>query len=364
MRVSMTAALLAALALSACGAEQTAESGENAEPAQAIPVEVATASREDIYSTYSGTAAVEALEEATVIAKVGGEIREILVEEGDEVRAGQVLARLDGDRLRLTKSQAEANLQKLQRDYQRNLDLKDRSLISAGDFDKIQYEMDALEASFKLASLELSYTEIRAPINGIVAQRLVKTGNTIEMNSALFEITSLDPLVTYLHVPEREYRRMSSGMPAALQIDALGGDRFEASIARISPVVDPSTGTFKITIEVSDASRRLKPGMFARIAIVSDMHAAALQIPRSALVNDVDEAAVFVVDGDTASRRLVRTGFSANGKVEILDGLQGDENIVVVGQAGLREGSRVQVINADDQARTVAASERDAHEPG
>jgi membrane fusion protein, multidrug efflux system len=357
MRVSITTAMLAVLMLAACGQEQAKQTAAEEEPAQAIPVEVALANRADIYSTYTGTAAIEALREATVIAKVGGEIREILVEEGDDVRAGQLLARLDGDRLRLTRAQAEANLQKLQRDYQRNLDLKERSLISAGDFEKIQYEMEALEASFKLASLELSYTEIRAPIDGVISRRLIKTGNTIDVNSALFEIVSLDPLVTYLHVPEREYRRMSPGMPANLQIDALGGARFDASIARISPVVDPATGTFKITVEVSDASRRLKPGMFARIGIVSDMHAAALQIPRSAIISDADEAAVFVVDGETASRRTVRTGFTANGNVEIVDGLEGHEQIVIVGQAGLRDGSRVQIINADDQANALAATE-------
>ncbi|MDZ7768948.1 MAG: efflux RND transporter periplasmic adaptor subunit [Woeseiaceae bacterium] len=190
-------------------------------------------------------------------------------------------------------AQADARLQKLRRDFERNQDLKDRSLISAGDFEKIQYEMEALEATRDLARLELSYTEIRAPINGVVSERLVKTGNTIEVNAPMFRVTSLEPLVAYLHIPEKEYRLIEPGMPVTLDVDALADKSFGATVARVSPVVDPSTGTFKITIEVSDPTRRLKPGMFARVNIVSDMRAQALQIPRNA-----------IIEGDVARNRI------------------------------------------------------------
>lgn len=358
-------ALAAMLLLAACNpvADKAADDEEQGEAKPAIPVEVATAIRADIYSTYSGTAPIEAFAEATVVAKVGGEVRSILVEEGDDVEAGQLLARLDGDRLRLELEQSQANLQKLRRDYERNVNLKEKGLISAGDFDKIQYEMEALEASNNLAKLELSYTEIRAPIAGVISERLVKIGNTIEVNAPLFRVTSLEPLVAYLHVPEREYRRIARGMPATIQVDALRGQRFDASIARVSPVVDPNTGTFKITVEVSDPSRRLKPGMFARIGIVSDMHANALQVPRGAIVEEAGEQSVFVVDGGVAKRRSVSTGFSADGRVEITDGLTGDERIVVVGQAGLRDGARVEVIDGnEDDLSSVAATPRDPSE--
>ncbi|MCB1845039.1 MAG: efflux RND transporter periplasmic adaptor subunit, partial [Halioglobus sp.] len=343
------------LMLAACKQAPETETASGEPQAAAIPVEVELAGRGDIVSMYSGTAPIEAFAEATVIAKVGGEVREILVEEGDKVRVGQLLARLDGDRLRLAQAQAEANLQKLRRDFQRNQDLKDKSLISTGDFEKIQYEMEALEASYKLASLEVSYTDIRAPIDGVISERFVKKGNTIDVNAKLFQVTSLDPLLAYLHVPEREYRRMARGMPASIQVDALGGARYGASIARISPVVDPSTGTFKITVEVTDPQRRLKPGMFARIGIVSDTHADALQIPRSAIVDEGGETSVFVVDNGLAKRLKVSTGLSANDKVEILNGLNGNEQIIVVGQAGLRDGTRVQAINAPGGPQSALA---------
>lgn len=341
---------LTALFLVACqpGAD---EADEDETPA--IPVETSTPARADIYAVYSGTAPIEAFADATVIAKVGGEVREILVEEGDDVASGQILARLDGDRLRLEKEQAKANLHKLQRDFQRNLDLKGRGLISEGDFEKIQYEMEALQATFDLATLEFGYTEIRAPINGVVSERFIKIGNTIDVNAPTFQVTSLEPLISYLHVPEREYRQIDPGQLATIQIDALADTKFEAIVARVSPVVDSETGTFKISIEVSDPSRRLKPGMFGRIDIVYDMHANAMQIPRSAIVEEAGQSAVFVVEDNIAERRLIRTGFTEGGQIEVLEGLDETEAFVIVGQTGLKSGSKVSIINAADTGETT-----------
>lgn len=351
--------VLATALLASCqqgGEEVTTETDEDESPA--IPVETALPTRGDIYAVYSGTAPIEAFADATVIAKVGGEVREVLAEEGDDVRSGQVLARLDGDRLRLEMEQAEANLKKLQRDYQRNVDLKGKGLISEGDFEKIRYEMEALQATFDLAKLELDYTEIRAPINGVISERFIKIGNTIDINEQTFQVTSLEPLISYLHVPEREYRRIESGQKAIIAVDALSGSNFEAVVARISPIVDPETGTFKISIEVSDDSRRLKPGMFGRIDIVFDMHANALQVPRSAIVENAGQNSLFVVSEDVVERRIISTGYAESGQIEVLQGLDDMDEIVVVGQTSLKNGSRISVINAP--AATTSAADNDS----
>jgi len=355
--------ILGLMLLAACQPDAESDSTADASAADeteddspAIPVETSAATRADIYAMYSGTAPIEADAEAGVIAKVAGEVREILVEEGDDVKSGQLLARLDGDRLRLELMQSEANLRKAQRDYQRNVDLKDRSLISTGDFERIKYEMDALEATYNLAKLELSYTEIRAPIDGVIAERFVKVGNTIAVNAITFQVTSLEPLIAYLHIPEREYRRIARGQTAVIAVDALQGSEFQATVARISPVIDPGTGTFKITVEVSDPTRRLKPGMFGRINIVYDMHPQALQVPRSAIIDEAGETSVFVVEDAKAVRRIITTGYANNGNIEIVAGLTGSEKIVVVGQTGLRDGSKVSIINAVETEERSASN--------
>jgi membrane fusion protein (multidrug efflux system) len=343
--------ILTALLMTACGND----SGDNSEDEESIsiPVETVAPTRGDIDAMYSGTAPIEAFADATVFAKVGGEIRDILVEEGDDVTKGQVLARLDGDRLRLEAQQAEANLQKLRRDFQRNVELKEKGLISAGDFEKIQYEMEALQASFDLAQLELNYTEIRTPIEGVISERFVKLGNTIDANTKTFHVTSLEPLVSYLHIPEREYRRIDPGQTATIEIDALQGARYEASVARVSPVVNPESGTFKITIEVTDHTRRLKPGMFGRISIVYDRRLNVLQIPRNAIIEEAGSATVFVISGNGVEKREIQTGYSEGGMIEVIAGIGDDDEIVYVGHTNLKEGSKVSVIRRTDAADLI-----------
>lgn len=344
------AVLACALLLSACDQSgEDPDATEEEEETVAIPVEIGTPTRGDIIAVYSGTAPIEAYAEADVIAKVGGEVREIFVEEGEDVSQGQILARLDGDRLRLELNQSEANLRKLQRDYERNVDLKEKGLISIGDFDKIRYEMEALEASFNLASLELDYTQIRAPIDGVVSQRFIRLGNTISVNEPAFRVTSFDPLVVYLHVPEREYRHIAKDQIVGIDIDALQGQRIVAAVTRVSPIVDPLTGTFKITIEISDDERRIKPGMFGRISIVYDVHENVLQIPRSSILEEGGETSVFVVEDGKAVRTTVQTGFSDSGMIEIDAGLSDGDRVVTIGQVGLKDGAVVQVINAPDE---------------
>jgi membrane fusion protein (multidrug efflux system) len=347
-----SAAFACVLLLSACQqGESTAEEDEEEIPP--IPVETGTPVRGDVLAVYSGTAPIEAFAEADVIAKVEGEIREVLVEEGDEVEKGQVLARLDGDRLRLELNESSARLRKMQRDFERNKDLREKGLLSEGDYEKLQFDLESLQASYNLASLELDYTQIRAPISGVISERYIKLGNTIRVNDPLYRVTSFDPLVAYLHIPEREYRQITPDQPVAIGIDALDDRTILASVTRVSPIVDPETGTFKITIEIRDESRRIKPGMFGRMSIVYDRHENVLQVPRSAVMEEMGVESVFVVEDDKAVQRIVQTGYGENGMIEITEGLEETDNVITVGQVGLKPDATVTVINAPPAPEAV-----------
>lgn len=310
-----------------------------------IPVEVARATIGDAIAAYSGTAALEAEAEAMVVAKVGGEVVKIEVEEGDRVKAGQVLARLDGDRLRLELERASANLKKLEQEYQRNLDLYEKGLVSSGAYEGLKYDLDALRSAFRLAQLELNYTSIRAPIDGVIAERHIKVGNTITVNSPAFMVTDLDPLLAYLHLPERDFSKLKADQIARIEVDALPGKIFQAKVARVSPVVDATSGTFKVTVEVPDKSALLKPGMFGRFNIEYDRRVNTVLVPRAAILRDDDQASVFVVEDDIARRRVVTTGYSSGSALEIMGGLEAGDEIIVVGQSGISDGNSVRVVN-------------------
>jgi membrane fusion protein (multidrug efflux system) len=157
-----------------------------------------------------------------------------------------------------------------------------------------------------------------------------------------------------VHVPEKEFRKLAAGQTADVVVDALGGQHFTGRIARISPTVDPQTGTFRAEVEVPDPSRHLKPGMFARVNIVYERRENALQLPRTAILDADGEQSVFVVANGKAEQRRIHTGLANNGWVEVLRGLKGTERVVVVGQAGLKSGTVVKVVDDTQPAAKPA----------
>jgi membrane fusion protein (multidrug efflux system) len=360
IRWLVLAGLVGALAAGCKNGKATEDA--DAEKNATVPVEVQPLKRAEMVAVYSGTAPIEAHEEATVVAKVGGEVRQIFVEEGDAVKTGQVLARLDGDRLRLTLAQTEANLRKLERDYKRTLELAEKGLVPKSTAENTKYDLDALRAGYDSARLELSYTEIRAPIDGVISARNIKVGNTIGPNDPTFTVTDLDPLLAFVHVPEKEFRKIAPGQNAEVVIDALGGARFIGTISRISPTVDPQTGTFRARVEVPDATRTLKPGMFARVNIVYERRQDALQLPRTAIIEADGQQSVFVVASGKAEQRTIETGLANGGWIEVLGGLKGSEQVVTVGQAGLKTGTLVKIVGdgAPQPAAALASGQAKA----
>ncbi|MGB5248596.1 MAG: efflux RND transporter periplasmic adaptor subunit [Gammaproteobacteria bacterium] len=336
--ICLTAPL--ALALSACG---VGEASVTAEPPEATPITVvtSTARRGEAFAVYAGTVNLEAEGEAAVVAKVAGEIVEVLVEEGDAVVSGQVLARLDGDKLQLMLDQALADLNQLKQEYRRNVQLHERGLVSEGAFENLRFQLDALDAAYRLARLELAYTEIRAPIDGVVTERMGRAGNTAMVGEPVFRISSPDKLVAYLHVPQKDLYQFEAGQTARLTLDALPGEEHTARVLRISPSIDAGSGTFRITLEIDSQTQTLRAGMFARVQVVYDVHSDAILVPLDALLEEDAETAVFVFEDGVAKRRVVGTGLASDESVEVLTGLQGSEEIIVVGQAGLKDGTPV-----------------------
>ena len=165
------------------------------------------------------------------------------------------------------------------------------------------------------------------------------------MNDVVFRITDTSELQAYLQIPQAELAKFSAGHKATLSVDARPNTVYVASIERISPTIDVRNGTFRATAFIDNRAGELAPGMFARFTIAYEMHADALVIPRRALVEEDSQVAVYVVIDGAVERRAIEIGIESDGLVEILDGLHGDEEIVVVGQSGLRDGSKVLASN-------------------
>src|SRR4051794_38820030 len=152
---------------------------------EAVPVEVAMATRRPVAASYSGTAPLEARGESQVVAKTSGVALAVMAEEGQLVHAGQVLVRLDSARAALQAAQSASQMRKLESNYARSRQLADQKLMSANDIDQIKYDLENARAANRLANLELSYANVVAPISGVIAQRSIKPGNFVQINTPI-----------------------------------------------------------------------------------------------------------------------------------------------------------------------------------
>jgi membrane fusion protein (multidrug efflux system) len=287
--------ILAFLIIYGCRGQTPANNKTEKEEDPPVPVEVTEVIEGSVSANYSGTATLEAEGEAEVVAKVSGVVEKIFVEEGDSVKAGQVLAKLEDEEFIHRLAQVESKLEELDNEFRRNKELFRNKLISAEAYDRTKYEFQTQKSTYDLTKLNLNYTEIKAPIGGIVSERFIKVGNMVTVNQDTFRVTDFDPLLAVLHVPEKELSKLQAGFPAELMADAIPGEIFSAGILRISPVVSAETGTFKVTVAVTDKTRKLKPGMFTRVNIVYDMHENTLLLPKDAILTEDSESTVFIV---------------------------------------------------------------------
>ena len=390
-------ALSACLAtLSACNKDGAASQAKDTKPAvNAVPVEVAKASKNAINASYSGTAALSADHEAQVTSKASGVLKKLYVEEGMAVKEGQLLAELDDAAAVASVAQAEALMHKADATFAYAEQSIKKNLIAKRDYDQANFDMLSQRAAYQTAKLQLTYTRIVAPVDGVIAERSVKLGNLIQVNQNMFRIVGMDPLQAVLNVPERQLGILKAGQTVQLEADALVGKTFSGKILRVAPTVDPQSGTFRVTCEFHDKTGELKPGMFGRVEIVYDHRDDALTVPRSALVEEDGETAVFVVDKapppvpakdakDTkdakdsvaktdaksdakpavdalvAHRKLVKIGYSDGDKVEIRSGINEGVQVITVGRNAVRDGTSVQVLNPNaekEKEKALAAAQ-------
>lgn len=335
---------LVSLGVMSCGGNGEAKEENKKEEAISIPVEIAGVTTDQITANLTGTATLETEEEADVVAKTSGIVEDILVEEGMPVKQGQTLAKLEADMLAIEVSKARAELNRLESEFNRSNELFDKNLISKEQFQNTRFQYEAQKAAFEAAQLNLEYASIRAPISGVVAKRYIKTGNMVNVNAPVFKIVDFEHLIANIFVPEVDIYKVKTGQPATLSFDASNGTVVTGHVERISPIVDPASGTVKVTIAIDEGKSRLKPGMFARVKIIYDTHQNSLLIPKQALITEDGSEMVFTVNDSMAYRITVKTGYVSESMVEILEGLNRGDQVVVIGQNGLKDSSKVEII--------------------
>ena len=299
----------------------------------------------DIATYYRATASLDPDKQADILARVSGVVDSIVAEEGDRVGNGQVLLHIVDDEYRHRTTMARVDLEKQQARLNRAQKIFAQGLSSAEDFDTIRTDTASAEAALELAELELSYTKVKAPFAGTVVRRLVDQGQTVANGTALFTMADMHRLLARVHIPAKEFRSIRPDQPVQLLVSSTG-DRLEGRIDLVNPLVDPESGTIKVTVEVTDYPSSTRPGDFVEVSIVTDRHEGSLLVPRIAVVTERGQRSVYVIDGATAHQRTVEVGFEDDVNAEILSGLGSGELVVVQGQRSLRDGQPVSVLDA------------------
>jgi RND family efflux transporter MFP subunit len=333
-------AALAALATVQIAAAQSAP-----EPAA---VRVLQPTRRDFArdTTQPGTA--EAFYEADLGAKVSGHVSELRVDIGDRVKAGQLLARLAVPELTQARNAAAADVAALRSAYERTEELVQRNSVTQRALTEAKGKLDAAVAREAEAAADLEYTALQAPFDGVVTLRTIDPGDMVYQASSpkgktepLLRVSKVDVIRVKTYVPERDAIWANTGDAATVTFDALPGRSFSAPVARVSGVLDPSTRTMLVEIDLPNADGRIRPGFYGQTRIALERHDGALALPPSAVRTDQSGAYVLVVLADTARRKNVGIGLADAQWTEIASGLDESDRVIAAPPAGLTDGARV-----------------------
>lgn len=321
-------------------------------------VRLGTAARGEIRTHLVLNGTVEPERSVDVYARLSAYVQDVVREEGTRVREGDILARLDDTEIRISHQQARIQLEQARltleeekNNHQRNQELKENELISDMDFQasEARYRQARLEyenktENFKNLELQLNYTRIRAPVSGFITQRLIEVGDRVTANQHVYTVEDFSPLLIRVFVPAADITKLQAGMTADISSDTLPGRTFTGHIKLINPRIDVQSGTVKVTIEVDDSSLTLKPGMFVEVNIVTRSREDALVIPRTAVLYQRDQVLVFRFREGRAVAAPVTVGVTEDDRVEIVDGLEEGDIIIIQGAEVLKDGVEVSVL--------------------
>lgn len=310
---------------------------------EAVPVELVSVDRGPIEAVLRFSSNLEAESQVEVHSEAKRLVRELLVEEGHRVTKGQVLLRLQDEEQRSALAKVKSQLDKAEREYKRQNELYAQQLISEQTFHDATYQVEQLRLAFADAQRELGYTEVRAPIAGTVTARKVNLGDQVQIGQHLFDIVDFDSLVALVYVPEKHLTDMRPGLLARVLPQVAGAAAHAGRVKRIAPVVDPKTGTVKVTIDASHQAGLL-PGMYVDVELVTASRTDALLVPKRAVIYDNDQMFVYRLGGESRVERVfIEPRLADKNFLEPASGLVPGDQVVVAGQAGLKDGALVSI---------------------
>jgi membrane fusion protein (multidrug efflux system) len=355
-RRMLLVAVLAGLAGAGCNrggtpAQQATSGGGRGSrgvPSGPVPVEVTKVEDGRIARSVSVSGNIEPIRTVAVNAQLSGALRSVNVEEGTRVTQGDTMATLDDREISAQLASAEAQYEVADAAYQRSERLRERQVITEAEFERDRAARASAAATRDQLRTRIGFATVRAPVSGIVTEKLVEAGDIVGVQTRLFTIAEVSTLVVRVRVSELDVVSIRPGDIAEVALDAFPGQTLRARIRRIFPSADPLSRLVPVEVALlgTDASVA-RPGFLARVTFALGAKENVRLVPASAIVTDASGArAVYVINENKAERRFVRTGMISEGRVEITEGLDEGEVVVVTGTNYLRDGADVRIISA------------------
>lgn len=294
---------------------------------------------------------LKATQGVAISPEMAGRITAIHFESGQRVTNGDLLVALNTatEEAELERLQAQKELAEVQLKRQRRLLRQDQTSQAA--MDEAEAQVKALAAQIQGERSLIAKKQIRAPFGGVLGIRQVDLGEYVSPGARLVTLQDLKPLYVDFNLPQQDMAQVRTGMPVAVTVDTFPGETFTGEITAVEPQVARETRNFPVRATLANDSGRLRPGMFADVAVQLPQRRDVVTLPKTAVTSNPYGQSVFVVqeaEGDgpaTVTKRFVTTGDSRGSQVAIREGIKPGDTVVTSGQLKLREGARIQVNN-------------------
>jgi membrane fusion protein (multidrug efflux system) len=319
-----------------------ADPGVTSSAPSAVPVQVVTVTPQTLTERLSTTGTVRANEDVELVAEIAGKVAAIHFKEGSRVAANQLLLEIDDTQLAAERERAAYRLSLAERSEERQRRLREDGLTSQEEYDFALNELNVLKAELELAEAHLVKTRIRAPFSGIIGLRNVSLGTYLTPQTRIATLQDVNPVKVDFSVPEKYVRHVRPG--ATIQFRTKGSDRLHVgTVVAIEPLVDLETRSLTVRARSPNPDGALVPGAFADVEIEVRRIEDALAVPSRAIIPELGGKKVFVCEGGQAQPRPVKTGLRTAELVEVTEGLEPDDRVIVTAIQRLRPGLPVDV---------------------
>lgn len=331
------------LAAGCRGSESRAEPGKAQDAAKVVKVDVVKVTPGPIQDVLVLPGETEAWQDVMVAADKDGRVEWIGPREGEEVKKGQLLARIDVSALKTIISRAEASAGLTKDLYDRRKTLFDRGIVHKEALERAKTDKALAESDLLKAKVEYDRGFPHSPISGMVNYLHVDEGEFIKRGQPMVELVNVDKIKIHVNAPELDVRYLNKGQAVMVTVDAFPGLRLKGKVDFVSFKADPATKTFRVRVLIDNPKHEIRPGMIARVAFLRRMIPDALSAPLFALQDKGGERLLFVEEEGIARARTVSIGVIAGDRVQITDGLNPGDHLIVTGQRDVEEGIKVQV---------------------